>query len=91
MGDWHLIYIVGNVRCRSCLCYCLNDLNLVVYDPTKINFWMFPRKLPIRWRWLFKRCRALQLQRNKRIIFFSSTDNYVERTEETREGDMGGK
>jgi len=45
---WHLICIVGNVRYRNCLCCCLNDLDLVVHDPTKINFWMSPKKLLIR-------------------------------------------
>jgi len=48
MDDWHLIYIVSNVCCRDCLCRCHNDLDLIAYDPTKINFWMSPQKLLIR-------------------------------------------
>ena len=30
IDDWDLIYIVGNVRYRNCLCCCLNEFDLIV-------------------------------------------------------------
>ncbi len=49
--DRYLIYIVGHDRGCDCLCRCLNNLDLAVYGPTKINLWVSPKKLLMGLRW----------------------------------------
>ncbi len=51
VDDWHLIYVAGDVGDGNCVCRCLHDLDLAVYDTTKVDFRISPKKLLLRQRW----------------------------------------